>query len=390
MALLEIFKFILFGRKNYFSRRSLFNFAVTALTGVCFGFLSASVFKNQQFENQEDIHLQWSLELGHMLVLAGSINLLLKLADFELFGNVVYCALEFLLSLIALMGVYVLALLMAFGYFFHIRLDAEEARKFEFQDLVTRPLSMMIGINIAVKDFQTPASNFTQGTVEFVIIFFIFLMCITCCQFLLSLTVNQMDLFLKKGALMRLQNTAIITSNAFLLSDRTLEYGNLTVEKGSKESYWNQFIGIFVHAQRHYEQRPTVFYKATSNINQTILFLPSWIIDQAEDILKEADKLKEKKSDKDVEQKKEEELTKKLEELLKEVKKSNEVKKSLEGTIDRQQQMIASLLISQQDMIENQREQLLNQEKRFSAQMKDFENMQKKLEKLSNGQTVKW
>ena len=165
MVTLEMFKLILFGPNNYFSRRSIYNLTVTILTGVCFGFLSPSVFKNQT-----DIYLQWSMELGHVLVIAGSIKLLLNLADFELFGNVVYCGLEFLLSLISLMGVYVLALLLAFGYFFHIRLD--ETRTFQFQDLITRPLAMMIGIVFDGDGFQTPASNVTKGSVEFVIIFF--------------------------------------------------------------------------------------------------------------------------------------------------------------------------------------------------------------------------
>ena len=382
MVLLETFKFSLFGWKNYFSWRSIFNFGVTVLTGFCLGFLSPSAFKNQT-----DVYQKWSLELGHVLVIAGSINLLLKLADFELFGNVVYCALVFLLSLIALMGVYVLALLLAFGYFFHIRLD--ETRTFQFQDLITRPLSMMIGINISVKDFQTPASNVTKGSVEFVIIFFICLMCITCCQFLLCLTVNQMDLFKRKGALMRLENTAIITSNAFFSSDRILNYESLTVEKSSKQTYWYQFKGIFAHAQRHYEQRPTFFYKATSDTNKAILYLPSWIIDQSEDILKEHDKLKEKNSENEIRKKQEEEVNKQLNEILSEVKTSNEGIRSLEVLVVQQQQMIAqqqqviaSLLVSQKDLIENHKEQ----QNQFSAQMKDFEDMRKNLEKLGNGQ----
>ena len=174
MVLLAVFKCNRLGR-NYISWQNFFNFIVTILTGACCFLLLPYLV------DQDDTGrcLQWSLEVGHLLILFSTMNLILKLGDFPHFGNVVHCALEVLSSLTALIIAYILPLLMAFGFFYHIRIDTQS--RFDLQDLITRPLSMMIGINISVKDFMTPAEQVTTHSVQCVLIIFICLMCILSC-----------------------------------------------------------------------------------------------------------------------------------------------------------------------------------------------------------------
>ena len=389
MVSLEYLKLRSMGRTNYISWRNIFTLFVTLLTFICLCLLSRFVFVNH--EDNYPLDYQWSLELGQLLVLFGTMNLISKLADFSLFGNVVYCVLEVLLSLSALMMVYVFALLVAFGFVYHIKLDKEPS--FGLEPMITRPLSMMVGVNIAVSDFLTPLYQVTKYSVQIVLVMFIFLMCITCNQFLHGLTVNRMDLYLQKAALSRLQNTAI-NCHAFYLSDRNLNH-DLVVQKGSKQSFVNKFQCLFVNAQRHYElATPTLFYKATNN-NKHIMFLPSWIIDKTDDILNGLERLQKKNDKKEMVKEHQEEINVQIKELTDELKTSNQDKKCLKETIDTQQDMIKTqqkmiqkLLDSQQNQIENQNKQLLNQEKQFSAQMRELDEMRKKIEKSSNAGSV--
>ena len=380
MVLLEGFKFIRLGQNN-FSLPKVFNLFVIIHTGCCLALLTEFAYVNQDDTAKS---LTWSLELGHLLVVSSTMNVLSKLGDFPTFGNVVYCGIEVLESLCALISVYILPLLIAFGFFYHIRKDGESS--FHLEDLITRPLSMMIGTNISVKDFLTPASQVTTPSVQIVLIIFICLMCILSCRFLESLTVNKFDFYLKKGALNRLENTAL--NFKLFSSDHDMKLETLIVEKNSRQNFINKLKCLFVICQRHYElATPTIFYKAMLN-NQTIMFVPSWIIDQAGDIMNDLERLEKKNSEKEKLNKEQENVNKQFDELKSQIKTSNLDKKVLVKKNGRQQRMILKLHNSQQNLIENQKKQLVNQEKLFSAQMKELAQMRNSFEKLSNADSV--
>ena len=162
---------------------------------------------------------------------------------------------------------------------------------------IVSTFSMMLG-NIDGKIFESPPQTIIPFSVGAVTIAFMIMLCIVTANVLTGLSVNQVDYFMMKADLSRVQKMADVCH----WLNASLEIKNITVEKMKRKStrdiLWHTICSFFLDAQGRNENQKKWKYRGTILLHngdtEKDVKISQWVFDKAKIII---DKIQEKENE---------------------------------------------------------------------------------------------